>query len=383
MIWTRLSQYGFPFHPLGVPFGNPVMHRLRVAGRSTLFATHPRWKRIPAKTAMTALWPFGAAMTAIRAGVYAKAAPARILDAWWVAMQHNVPPVEYFLHRLWNPARRARLDDYLYWTENGLSLSALNRAAGWQPEPCPVADKRLFFQLCHDLDLPTPEVFSVWRDGRQADENIIPPEDLWLKPARGQSGIGAERWNWRDGAYRRDTQTLTPVQMTAHIARHSRLHRETLVQAVIHAHDVHAHQIGDGPLCTRIVTGRRRNGVIEIIDAMAVWPRDGREVTQGGNLAMVDIASGHVGTVHEAPQGSTASQMEGQPLPDWSAALEAVRTGHSKLPQYVFLGWDVAFGSEGPVLLETNSGWGSFHFQILPDRPIADTPFAEIAAEYV
>ncbi|WP_163886846.1 sugar-transfer associated ATP-grasp domain-containing protein [Aliiruegeria sabulilitoris] len=359
------------------------MHRLRVAGRRAQFANQPGWKRVVAKTAMTLLWPLGAATTALDARRYYGGTSVRMLDAWWLALRNNVPPLEYYLHRLWEPARRARLDDYLYWSENAASLLALNRAAGLQPGPSPVEDKHLFSTFCAGMDLPTPVVWGIWRMGQQDEGDTLPEQDLWLKPLQSKGAIGAECWCWRDGTFWREGRELTSPQMVEHIKSHSRSHGKTLVQTVIRAHPDHAPIIGKAPLCARILTGRHRDGTIEIVDAMAIWPREKSVLSQGGYMAMVDGTSGCIGMIYEAPKDCLARQMEGQVLPDWPVALAAVRDGHAALPHYVFLGWDVAFGENGPVLLETNSGWGSFHFQVLPDHPMGDTAFAEIAAEYV
>ncbi|MDU8913528.1 sugar-transfer associated ATP-grasp domain-containing protein [Aestuariicoccus sp. MJ-SS9] len=332
---------------------------------------------------MSSLWPLGAAMTAAHLGAERQASPARILDAWWLAMRCNVPPKEYFVNRLWRAERRRRLDDYLYFTEDRLALTVLNKAAGWQPGPCPVSDKRLFSDFCKTLDLPTPQIIHVWRQGVPERNSDLAYRDLWLKPSRGWGGTGAERWVWKNGQFWRDGLALPPRGMARHIARHSRQHGETLVQEVLYSCPDHAPLIGPSPLCARILTGRRRNGLVDIVDAMAVWPNEGSVITQGGRIAMIDTISGRIGTPHEASETCPSQGLEGTELPDWNRVLDHVRKGHGALPHYVFLGWDVAFSEQGPVLLEANSGWGCFHFQVLPDHPIADTPFASIAEEYI
>jgi Sugar-transfer associated ATP-grasp len=383
MNLRALTQIGFPFHPSNKSCGNPAMYRLRVAARIELYDKHPAWKRLAAKVLTTTLWPISAAKLAIQNGIDLRAPPSKMLDAWWLAMSHNVPPVEYFAYRLWEGDRRERLDDYLYWTECGPALAALNRASGLRSGPTPVQDKRLFSDFCAQLGLPTPTVYAVWEGGSVQGNNDLPRHDIWLKPTQSSGGTGAERWNLCGKEYRRHDDILTPDQMTAHIAEHSRSHRETLVQQVIRAHVEHEPLIGVAPLCARILTGRRRSGIVETLDAMAVWPRDGAEITQGGHIAMIDIGSGCLGEVFEASNAWPSRQMEGRILPNWSSVLDYVQRGHANLTDFAFLGWDVAFGREGPVLLETNSGWGSFHFQVVPDRPIADTAFASIAAEYL
>lgn len=378
MIWARVSQYGFPFSWPGAPLGKPTMRRLRQMGHSSLFVTRPPLERSLAKAAMVLFWPLGAALTTIRVGRDKNAPPGRRLGAYWYALRHNVPPLEYYLHRLWEPARRARLDDYLYWTENGRALVALNRAAGWRQGPCPVSDKLLFSELCTRERVSTPAIFLAPCNGETVEASALPRQDLLLKPVLAKSGIGIELWQWRDGSYHREDAVLTAAEMARHIAAHAARHKRILVQEVVRGHP----SLGlAAPVCARIITGRRRDGRVEIVDAMAIWPRAGSAVTQGGEVAMIDTASGRLGPVF--PEGPIETDLGGRDLPDWRQALEMVQAAHAALPTYVFLGWDVAFGDAGPVLLETNSGWGAFHHQLIPDRPIGDTRFADIAADYI
>lgn len=359
------------------------MHRLRVLARKNLYIHQPPFKRLAAFLAMLSFWPLGAAVTSVQIGVARQMPLLRIADAWWLAMRYNVPPKEYFLHQLWRPERRARLDDYLYWSENGPALTALNRAAGWRSEPCPVSDKRLFTEYCQSLDLPSPELFGVWQKDASEFNGALPHQDLWLKPTMGSGGVGAECWSWKKERYWKNGVELTPEGMMGHIAEYAHHFEETLVQEVLHAHPDHVPHIGIYPLCARIITGRRKTGVVEIIDAMAIWPRDGCVISQGGHIAMVDVDTGRIGAEYLAPQKFASHELEDAPLSEWQLALEYVRRGHRPLSQYVFLGWDVAFSARGPVLLEANSGWGCFHFQVLPDHPIADTRFVSIAEDYL
>lgn len=377
------SQMGFPFHPSHRVHGTPAMHRLRVAARKESFIRHPIWIRILAKALIALLWPIGAGYLAIRHGFDYRAKLLKVLDAWWLAVSRNVPPVEYFEYRLWEAARRERLDDYLYWTENGLALAVLNKSAGLLPGSTPVSDKQLFFRFCLEHELPTPRIIGTWESGSPGQQGALPRCDYWLKPAESKGGLGAERWDWSNEGYRRHREMLTVAQMINHVADHSRVHQKSLVQQVVHSHANHAQLIGDAPLCARVITGRHRTGAVEIVDALAMWPRRGSETTQGGHIAMIEVATGCLRAEFGASNNAAERQMEGQLLPDWHLALKHVRKGHAVLSQYAFLGWDIAFGQDGPVLLETNAGWSSIHFQVVPDRPIADTAFASIAAEYV
>jgi hypothetical protein len=47
--------------------------------------------------------------------------------------------------------------------------------------------------------------------------------------------------------------------------------------------------------------------------------------------------------------------------------------------RFPFLGWDIALTAKGPVLLETNSGWGALFHQML-DGPLGHTAFPRLIA---
>src|SRR5690606_31323228 len=49
--------------------------------------------------------------------------------------------------------------------------------------------------------------------------------------------------------------------------------------------------------------------------------------------------------------------IEGLALPCWERVKETAVKAHRFLPFARSLGWDVAFGAQGPVILEVNGSW--------------------------
>ena len=67
-------------------------------------------------------------------------------------------------------------------------------------------------------------------------------------------------------------------------------------------------------------------------------------------------------------------------LPDWDAALRHVKAAHNACFNFVFVGWDVAFTPDGPMILEGNTNWSPGTYQTLSGKPLGLTKFADILA---
>jgi hypothetical protein len=70
-------------------------------------------------------------------------------------------------------------------------------------------------------------------------------------------------------------------------------------------------------------------------------------------------------------------------LPDWEQTLTLSQTAHALFPGYVFLGWDIALTTQGPLLLEGNSGWDVMTVQKPQHTPLAHTRFAAICSMWI
>ena len=350
---------------------------------------------------MIACWPVGAALAVLSAraelgkdiGTWPRL--KRLADAYWQALRHNVPPANYVVNRLWLPEHRKVRDDYLHWTETDALLLALNRRLPARPGADPVQDKLAFHDLCRAHDVPTPQVLAVYVSGkavRSFADDLPPPRSVWLKPASAAQGRGGERLVWQGSRFAaRDRLSLDRVGLLDHIAGHSLVHRCTLVQSLLVNHPSIAPLTNGNIATARIVTGRRRSGEVVHIAAHLIGPVGERIIVQGGWSALIDLTSGRLGPGlfpgDRAPvrrsHPETGACVEGAVVPDWETAKALVSKVHGLIDTYVFLGWDVAFTVEGPMLIEANRGWDAFVFQILMDKPFGSTRFVDVLAEYV
>jgi len=56
---------------------------------------------------------------------------------------------------------------------------------------------------------------------------------------------------------------------------------------------------------------------------------------------------------------------------------------HETLQGIPFIGWDVAFTDQGPLLIEGNQGFGAESLQVASGIPLGKTKFAQYYFEYI
>ena len=60
-------------------------------------------------------------------------------------------------------------------------------------------------------------------------------------------------------------------------------------------------------------------------------------------------------------------------MPDWDAAVRYAKLAHRACPNFVFIGWDVAFTDQGPMLIEGNENWSAHTYHLLSGEPLGLT----------
>ncbi len=297
------------------------------------------------------------------------------------AMLRNVPPVEYLLFGFADPARRQESGQYLYWMDQP-ALQWLNRRRGAQNAD--VQDKGRFAALCREAGLPHAEVLVEFRGGRQVSgPESLPQEDLWSKPLTGSGGGGCRLWRAQpDGAFLHGNDRLSREQWIDTLRHH-----DCIVQRPLQNHPDLTGMTSGPAIVLRLVTVLDRAGEATLIGASLALPQGKADSTAGALGCIPDLVSGFIQEVSVANSGpSTAHPDTGVPLvgrvvPLWSACCDLVLRAHREaFPAFASLGWDVVVTPDGPVLLETNSGWGTLGQQ-MHFGPLGRGPLGRIAAE--
>ncbi|SHM56123.1 Sugar-transfer associated ATP-grasp [Pseudomonas asturiensis] len=388
--WTqRLGRRGFPFMVLRSR--RTAMGHVRAAARAAMFAHLPLWQRWPLRSVMTLLWPVGALLETRRC-LFQAPADGRVhgkwqtvrqgFQMWWLAMLHNVPPLEFSSYNLARKSHRALAADYFYWCENDL-LRALNTRRRANIDD--VQDKARFAEICRLHGLPCIPTLAVFRRGMREGEYPQLPADeprLWIKDLAGKQGSGTQQWQLDNGVYQDSAgRSLTPARLAQHL-----LQRDCIVQPWLSTHPALAAP-ANGPLVVvRVVTGILPSGDVHRVACMLSMP-NGRhrpilcaiddDTCQVSRILSVDGSAAHSHPV----SGHT---FVGMRVPHWHACIELACNAHRLgFQRFAFLGWDVAITADGPLLVETNAGWGAMHHQMIEDKPLGDTPFATIAMAHL
>jgi hypothetical protein len=386
--WIALGQYGFPFS-VG-RYSSPI-GRFRALARRARFARRSRLVRALTTITMTLTWPFGAFSTAlgIRARMRERGqAPNSLhvlLDMYWLALRHSIPPVEYALYRFNEVERRKNVHEYVYWNDLP-GLVALNARLG--ADNCDVQDKDRFAEICASNGFPHVATLAVFDRGKQIypEAPFLPDAPrLWTKSLRLKDGLGGAKWI-RDGeVYRNVTgRTVPATQLSAEFRK-----QDCLVQPFVENHPDIA-LVTNGALASlRIVTGMDARRRPEFVTAHITLPYGVCETSIAGIFCSIEYGSGRIRratlTSGEAVANhpDTGAPVVGVALPYWHESIDLVLRAHAAaFSRFAFLGWDIALTKEEPLLLEANSGWGAIYHQML-DGPLGHTSFSRLVGQHV
>jgi len=248
-------------------------------------------------------------------------------------------------------------------------------------------DKVLNYALLAHYGFPIPQTMAIWSLSGQriGDETVLCDEaalrayldaslpfPVFIKPIHGTYGRGTfclqqklpNDTGWLDcrgKAVGRDE--LLAACLNPKFG--GMLFQQRLAQ-----HPAVVTLVGDTVSCVRIIVALGAGSHPEVV--LAFW-KIGRErnitdnfcMGESGNLlAWIDVGSGRVERVITGlwPEGveceqhpDTGARLPGSALPDWSAALSLCREAARHFPGLRLQHWDVAFATEGPVLMELNT----------------------------
>jgi hypothetical protein len=243
-------------------------------------------------------------------------------------------------------------------------------------------NKWMFGKYCASVGIPTPRCYGVFNQEIGFAEDLRPlrnGDELWrflceingsivLKPLAGDRGENVRIFD------RVDAQARSLIGANGSTTTFDDLYRQLssaeepwLLQQKVEQHPVLAALHPSSVNTVRVITLRADDGQVTILAAALRIGLGAAEIdntTGGGIAATVDLASGICGpatsrsSIRPVPKHpDTGVQIVGLALPYWSVVRDTALGAHRSLPFARSLGWDIAFGKEGPVVLEVNGSW--------------------------
>lgn len=311
----------------------------------------------------------------------------QLLEASYVAGRYFLPAKHYYVYGLFRARDWSTGLNCLNESEAGNLFSLLNKGA-----QSPVIEDKLVFAEWgreHDLSVvPTAACF-----GGNSNQASLPDTDaaLFVKPLRGNKGSGCESWAWEGGTYtNREGQKYARTELATHLQERAS-NEPVLVQPRLQNHP-DLTDLSHGPLAAvRLITGRRPDGRIELVAATFKMPTGTGITNNHGISSRVDLDTGELGPAiayspfHDAFEShpETGGKIAARRLPDWEAAKSLGLAAHGHLPDYVFIGWDIAIADRGPVLLEGNANWDTLSIQKSHMSSLIELYFADLCQEYL
>lgn len=304
----------------------------------------------------------------------------------------NVPPGEYGSYGLWRD-RAAPADSWVYNLESMAVTAALTDRSVRDL----TGDKVRFAEFCRDrCDLPVAETLAVFHEGRcihPFPDDKPPGIELVSKPVHAAHATGFQVWRSENHAFRCVSDPSGPIVPEDAFAGHltelsNRFSQGLLVQPFLHSHPEVAHLDEGGPPVARIITGRWRNGTVEVLDAILQKPPRGKYLMTGGSMRLIGVDAGRAKDIHPGahlfPVSTADPAFDGLVLPGWNACRDGLISLHAAMPaQAPLLGWDVIFAPGGPTILEANTTLSAYAFQTAGQEPVAGGRWMDLLAEYV
>lgn len=292
-------------------------------------------------------------------------------DLCVVALRHGLDAQVYYMFELYRSDRRARTSGYLtrYEMKNGL-YKVLTWQVSKTKRRIMLGDKLGMNRICQENGIPTVPILVVAEEGNLEYRCERPADlerDLFIKPrqSKGSRGIEVIRYCGEKHVCENGA-TLDHDGLVALIAQRSK-EAPILVQPRIDNHPGLADLADQALMRMRVITCLDGAGNPAITHAVlsnlckleTSWPTD---IELG---AAVDLASGALGMVTgdkadmwldwSENHPITHARVLGRVVPCWDQIRSIATAAHSACRDRALVGWDIAVGPDGAVLLEGNS----------------------------
>ena len=280
-------------------------------------------------------------------------------DLIWSIIRFGCAPSEYLRYEFYKKSNWERNNFLTHRRLNGIvkRFNTKNHTGG-------SFDKGEIYNIFSEF------ISRKWLDTRKSSYEefckfIIKEKEVIFKPSKGSGGINISKYSYKEGDDLEGIYTRIKGFLIEEIIKQNK-RMEVLNPLSVNT--------------LRIVTF----GGIEEINIIGCYIRTGimdsivDNFSSGGIVAAVDISTGIVYTPGITEKLDkyllhllTGVQIIGFKIPNWENVIKTVKKAYSLIPNYRYLGWDIAILDEGVELIEVN--WKSDPvFQITDQRGLCE-----------
>jgi hypothetical protein len=306
----------------------------------------------------------------------------------------GVLPPWYYIFQLHDGDGTRRARRFLHRCETKRGVFRLLTDRG--PNASPLQDKPSFARRCRQHGLAAPATCAVLGRTAEVRRSHLPQRDLFVKPARGRGGKGAERWDYCGGGrYRGPAGEVLDGDALITRLRSRPAAERWLIQPRLKVHPSIA-DLSNGALSTvRAVTCLDEHNRPELVAAvlrMAIGAnRTVDNIHAGGIAAGIDLATGELGPASDLGMDArrlgwldrhpdTGGLIRGRRLELWPEVRELSVRAHEAFADRVFVGWDIGLTEAGAVLVEGNIAPDVDLIQRPTQRGLAEERFGQLLA---
>lgn len=237
-------------------------------------------------------------------------------------------------------------------------------------------DKMLFYSICKGLKIPQPKILFSIKNGQILSEELdvlnlqqgyemirnTTAQKIFCKPTFGVGGANIHVFNKQDNHYiNKQDHTILDTEFLKKLSGQEYILQEGLVQHPM------MNQIYPSAINTfRIVTESNGGPDIKIKFVLLRMGRGGMEIdnaSSGGLYLKIDPRTGILNKFavtneqEEYPaHPDTNFTFEGYKVPVWDEITAFVKKAAFKFGEIQYIGWDIAYTINGPVVIEANNG---------------------------
>ena len=187
---------------------------------------------------------------------------------------------------------------------------------------------------------------------------------IFLKPSNGRGGYGTYVFHKKeDGRYATKESHILDEDFIQKIGSQNDYLMQAGIEQRTEISKIYPHSVN-----TLRVVVENKKGHVRILSVDLNCGRGFSEVdnpTQGGISISIDSNTGEMGEFAFSEAGErfdkhpeTGFIFKGEKIRDWNNIREFIFSAAEKLPQFTYLGWDIALGENGPLAVEANIGFG-------------------------